>query len=244
VLARDMHILVVAGGARDRDIFHSLGFTDVTITNLGDDGSDLAPYRWESQDAEALTYSDDSFDWGFVNAGLHHCRSPHTALLELYRVARHGLLAIEARDNVLVRAAMRLGVIDEYERTAVADHQFLTGGVRNTPVPNYVYRWTEREVVKTISSAAPYARHEFMWFHELEWPLSIFEVSGRKWTGRVLKALHSPARFAVKLAPRQANLLAFAVLMPTLPRDLQPWLRASETGVVPGKDAAPERYGS
>lgn len=32
--ARDESVLVVAGGPNDRDVFRSLGFTDVTITNL------------------------------------------------------------------------------------------------------------------------------------------------------------------------------------------------------------------
>ena len=50
----------------------------------------MAPYRWELADAEALPYEDDAFDWAVISAGLHHCRSPHAALLELYRVARRG----------------------------------------------------------------------------------------------------------------------------------------------------------
>ena len=53
-----------------------------------------------------------------------------------------------------MRVAQRLGVVDEYELTAVADNGLPAGGVRNSPVPNYVYRWTEREVEKTIASAA------------------------------------------------------------------------------------------
>ena len=84
-----------------------------------------------------------------------------------------------------MRAAIRLGVVDEYELTAVADNAFRSGGVRNTGVPNYVYRWTEREVEKTIRSAAPHARDEFVWFHELELPLSVYEVGGgRRGLGR------------------------------------------------------------
>ena len=82
-----------------------------------------------------------------------------------------------------MRAAIRLGVADEYELTAVADNAFRSGGVRNTGVPNYVYRWTEREVEKTIRSAAPHARDEFLWFHELELPLSVLEVGGGRRRG-------------------------------------------------------------
>ena len=194
--------------------------------NLGEP-LDVAPYAWERQDAEALGHDDGSFDWGVVSAGLHHCRSPHVALLELYRVARRGLLALEARDSALMRAAIRLGVADEYELTAVADNAFSSGGVRNSAVPNYVYRWTEREVEKTIRSAAPHARDEFVWFHELELPLSVLEVGGgRRGLAKALRALQPAARAVARVAPGQANLFAFAVLKSD---ELQPWLRPGTT---------------
>jgi SAM-dependent methyltransferase len=242
VLDRTMKVLVVAGGPGDRDVFRSLGFDDVTITNVDDEAADVEPYRWERQDAEALTYEDGAFDWAVVSAGLHHCASPHRALLELYRVARRGLLALEARDSALMRAAIRLGVVDEYELTAVADHGFRSGGVRNGPVPNYVYRWTEREVEKTIRSAAPHARDEFLWFHELELPLSIFEVGGgRRALGRALRALEPAARAVARVAPGQANLFAFAVVKTD---ELQPWLRRGDGGPMPDEAEIRRRLGS
>jgi SAM-dependent methyltransferase len=211
---RGWRVLVVAGGEVDRQAFVATGFTDVTVTNLSDDGD-------EQQDAEALTYPDDSYDLAVISAGLHHCASPHRALLELYRVARHGILALEARDSALMRAAQRLGVVDEYELTAVADNGFSSGGVRNTAVPNFVYRWTEREVEKTIASAAPQRRHRFVWFRELELPVSVLELGGKaRW-----RFAAAPLRLVTKAFPRQANLFAFAVF-----RDgLQPWMRDDAT---------------
>ena len=38
------------------------------------------------------------------------------------------------------------------------------GGQRNTPIPNYVYRWTRREVEKTVLAFAPVAKHRFFLF--------------------------------------------------------------------------------
>jgi SAM-dependent methyltransferase len=214
VVRRDMQVLVVAGGDLDRRIFSAHRFLDVTFSNL-DEGKE-----GEHEDAEKLSYADASFDLAVISAALHHCRSPHLALLELHRVARVGLLALEARDSALMRLAIRLGVADEFELTAVADSGFRSGGVRNTPVPNYVYRWTEREVEKTISSAAPHCRHRFVYFRELELPVSVLELSGRgAWR------LASPLlRLVARIFPRQANLFAFAVFK----AGLQPWMR-SET---------------
>ena len=208
-------VLVVAGGQNDREALEACGFTDVTITNLDPAAGE------ERQDAESLSYGDGAFDFAVISAGLHHCASPHRALLELYRVGRYGLLALEARDSLLMRAAQRFGVVDDYELTAVAANDFKSGGVRNTATPNYVYRWTEREVVKTISSGAPEARHRYVWFRELELHASVLEASGRgAWRYAAL-----PLQAATKLFPRQANLFAFAVF-----RDgLQPWMRDAET---------------
>jgi ubiquinone/menaquinone biosynthesis C-methylase UbiE len=212
-LRTDMSVVVVGGGELDRTVLASRGFTDVTLTNLD-------PAQGEVEDAEALSYEDGSFDFGIVSAALHHCRSPHRALLELYRVTRVGVLALEARDSTLMRLANRMGVAEEYELTVVAAEGFRAGGVANSPVPNYVYRWTEREVEKTISSAAPERRHRFVWFRELELPVSILEATGK----RAWRFARWPLRALVTAFPGQANLFAFAVLK----EGLQPWMR-SET---------------
>jgi SAM-dependent methyltransferase len=215
LVERDWRVLVVAGGDLDREAFAAAGFTDVTVTNLAGDSDD------ERQDAEELTYDDDTFDLAVISAGLHHCASPHRAVLELYRVARRGILALEARDSALMRLAQRIGVVDEYELTAVADNEFAAGGVRNTAVPNFVYRWTEREVEKTIASAHPERRHRFVWFRELELPVSVLELGGKaKW-----RFAAAPLSLVTKLFPKQANLFAFAVFR----GELQPWMRDEST---------------
>ena len=211
VLSRDLALVVVGGGELDRSVLAAHGLENVTLTNLD-------PAKGEVEDAEALSYADGSFDFGIVSAALHHCRSPHRALLELYRVSRAGVLALEARDSTLMRLANRLGVAEEYELTVVAAEGFRAGGVANSAVPNYVYRWTEREVEKTIRSAAPERRHRFLWFRELELPLSVLEATGKS----AWRAARWPLRALVTVLPGQANLFAFAVLK----GDLQPWMRS------------------
>ena len=69
-----------------------------------------------------------------------------------------------------MRLGVRLGAVDEYELGAVAAHGLRSGGVANTSTPNYVYRWTEREVEKTVASFAPHARHRIRFFREFELP--------------------------------------------------------------------------
>jgi ubiquinone/menaquinone biosynthesis C-methylase UbiE len=236
-LERSHSILVVAGGPADRAALLAAGFENVTISNIDESASaeEFAPYRWARQDAEGLALDDGSYDFVLVSAGLHHCASPHLALLEMYRVARRGLLAIESRDSLLMRLAIVLHASDEFELTAVVAHDFASGGVRNTAVPNYVYRWTEREVEKTIASNAPYARHRILYFRELELPVSILEFRRNGLWALALRIATPVLGAVAKAFPSQANLFAFCVLKPELPRDLHPWLRSDGEAIVPNE---------
>lgn len=240
VLGRDDRVLVTCGGRLDRDVLHAAGLANVTITNLDEriTMDEYEPYAWQRADAEALPYDAGAFDWGLVAAGLHHCRSPHRALLELYRVSRRGVLGVESRDGLAMRAAVRAGLVDDYELGAVAAHGLAAGGVANTAVPNYVYRWTEREVEKTIASYAPHARHRFLFLHELELPEAVL-ASTRGRRGAALRALRPVARGVARVLPSQANLFAFAVVKEP---GLQPWLRPGPDGPEPDPAWLGERY--
>ena len=243
LLRRDMSVLVVAGGPADREAFYSLGFEHVTISNVDEEvaAAELAPYEWSYQDAESLGYEDGAFDLTVVSAGLHHCRSPHRALLELYRVARVAALALESRDSALMRAAVRLGAVDEYELAAVAAHGLEAGGVANTSTPNYVYRWSEREVEKTVASFAPHARHRIRFFREFELPEALLEVD-RGARARVLRLAAPVVAGVTRVLPSQANLFAFAIEKPRLPDDLQPWMRVEEGELRPDPAVIGRRY--
>ncbi|PWU25191.1 MAG: hypothetical protein C5B48_02545 [Candidatus Rokuibacteriota bacterium] len=233
LLRADMSVLVVCGGQADRDVLLSLEFEDVTVSNLGGEPEDVEPFHFAVEDAEALSYEDASFDLVAVSGGLHHCRSPHRALLEMCRVARQAVFVLESRDSLLMRGAVRLGIADEYELTAVAAHGCKAGGVRDTSTPNFVYRWTEREVRKAVASQAPHARPRIRFFHELELPFSVLGLRfGRP--GELAARVAEPALGLVtRLMPSQANLLAFCILEPVLPRDLQPWMRLEHGAPVP-----------
>jgi SAM-dependent methyltransferase len=242
---RDMEVLVVAGGPADRDAFHSLGFEHVTISNVDESvaAEELAPYAWSYQDAESLDYPDGSFDIAVVSAGLHHCRSPHRALLELYRVARVAALALESRDSALMRVAVKLGAVDDYELAAVAAHGYRAGGVANTSTPNYIYRWSEREVEKTVASFAPHARHRIRFFREFELPEAVVEID-RGARAQVLRLARPAVTMLTRMLPRQANLFAFLIEKPRLPGDLQSWMRVEEGELLPDQEVVGRRFGA
>jgi SAM-dependent methyltransferase len=232
-VSRGMRVLVVCGGAYDRDVLVRLGLRDVTIANLDERmrGDEFAPYGWSFEDAEQLTYPDDAFDAVIAHSGLHHCRSPHRALCEMYRVARRVALVFEPYDGPLARVAVRLGFGQEYELAAVADNGMTHGGLRNTEIPNFVYRWTEAEVRKVVRSYAPVGRQRFAFYYATRVPWRRLRMlRSRVLLGATVAALPL-VRLASLLAPRLANNFAFLVVKPAVPADLHPWLTTRD-GVV------------
>jgi SAM-dependent methyltransferase len=197
-----------AAARSTHDTLLAAGFANVVITNLDermDVYNEYEAYEWRHETPRALTAADDTVDWGLVHHGLHHCASPHRALGELLRVGRKGAIAFEARDSLVVRAGVRLGVVEEYEVTAVAANEGRWGGVRNGPVPNHVYRWTEREVRKTVRSLLPSHQHDIRFAYGLRVPAD--RLGHRKlvrWRKRppVVSGWH-PARAASCVPHRQ-----------------------------------------
>ncbi len=230
---RRTSVLVVAGGSNDRDTLRGLGFSAVTISNLDTRVApeEISPYSWCRQDAESLSFADEAFDSVVVHAGLHHCHSPHRALLEMYRVARHRVVVVEPCDNFTVRTLHRFGLAQTYEHAAVCDNQCLHGGVANGPIPNFVYRWTEREVEKTISAFAPLARHRFSYAYGLDEPCGPLREKGRL-KHVAVRSLMPLFRVYAAIFPKQRNLFAFMVEKPELPRDLFPWLVLGSDGAI------------
>jgi ubiquinone/menaquinone biosynthesis C-methylase UbiE len=88
-----------------------------------------------AEDLERLSFPDDSFDWSFISAAIHHLPRPALGVYELLRVSREGLIFIEPHDSWLVRSFVSMGLAQEYEE-----------------VGNYVYRWSEHDVKKLCRS--------------------------------------------------------------------------------------------
>lgn len=220
-------VLVVCGGPLDASVMRQVGFEDFTITNLDDCA---ASYR---QDAENLGYEDRSFDVVVVHAGLHHCHSPHRALLEMYRVARKVAVAFESRDSLMMRAAVRLGLTLEYETNAItADGK--SGGVANTGVPNFVYRWTERDVRNTIASYDPSRKPQIAYFYDLRIPIQRLTTDGRLTIRLAAHAVEPISKLIALIAPKQCNEFAFAV---SKNGPVHPWIR-QELGNLHGKPSS------
>ncbi len=155
------NVLIVGGSYQDAEILRNAGFRRMTLTNL----QDLADFKLPPMDgvelnalyadAEDMQIEDGSYDLVLAHEVLHHCRSPHKALLEMLRVSRGHVIVMEPNDSSLMRAFVKLRFSFPYELPAVIDHNYLEGGVRNTCVPNYIYRWNGRDMYQAAASYIP-----------------------------------------------------------------------------------------
>jgi ubiquinone/menaquinone biosynthesis C-methylase UbiE len=222
-LAQTDSVLVVAGGASDRDALVAAGIADGTISNVDYHGGarNYEPYPWRRLDGENLDLPDESYDWVVVHAGLHHFAIPARGVCEMLRVARKGIVCIEARDSLLMRLAVRAGITSDYELEPAFLSDGTGGGYRNGPIPNFVYRWTEREFEKTVCSFAPTHRHKFFYDYGFSVPTQRYSMLSnpvRRLAGGLIALL---AGIAVTIAPRQGNQFAFGAIKNV---SRQPWL--------------------
>ena len=144
----DNTILVLGAENLDKEVLEK--YSNIFFTNVNEQGGTEIKSNIFMQD---LPYNNNSYDYVITHAFIHHCSKPHAAILEMLRVAKFGIIFIESHDCFLTRLSCQLGFSEIYEYSTVKNDDH--GGVDNTNVPNFVYRWTEREVLKLISSYKP-----------------------------------------------------------------------------------------
>ena len=238
----DDQLLVVCGTELDREVLVAAGCASGVISNIDDTvpGAAVHPFEHTQQDVEALTYTDAAFDWVLVHHGLHHCRAPHRALAEMYRVARRGIIVFEPCRNVLVGIGRRLKVGQEYEVHAVAANALAAGGVNNEAIPNYVYRFTADEVVSTIRANVP----EYDITSQVEYYMEIHWHDLRKKRDRrplwLARLAYPFLRLLMCIRPSLANTMC--VVIPKSEK-LHPWLQHNDSGEVVPNQAWFQKFG-
>jgi len=223
---KNASILICGAGNLDKQVFLDLGFSDVTLSNLDEriDDGEYAPFKWKHENAEALSFNNSAFDYVIAHAAIHHTFSPHKVLTEMYRVAKRGLLAFESRDSILMRFLERSQLTQVYEYAAVYYNDCKYGGANNTETPNFIYRWTEREIEKTIQAYAPYFKHKFTYKYGAAFPCTP-ELEAKGSNKVILLKLIRPFYWLfAKIFFKQQNLFAFYIEKPTIPNSLLPWL--------------------
>lgn len=227
IIHRKMSLIVLCGDVIDADILRSLKFENVVISNIDSriNGDEFFPFNWSFQDAENLSFKDKSFDFGLVHSGLHHCYSPHKSLLELARVTRMGLVLFEPYDNWLSRVGVSLGFGQRFEHAAVFYNGCEFGGVKNSQIPNYIYRWNEAEIKKTINAWNVCGKSQFKFIYKMVIPWT--QLKGRKkwWVSYLTQIVLPLLKIFTFFFPRQSNNFAAVICHPRMHEDLYPWLK-------------------
>ena len=229
VIDADDSVLVQFAGAFDETVCSEVKLTNCTFTNIAPDTHSTGETSAVKFDAHRMPQPDKSFDHVIGHSGLHHCSRPHEALHEMYRLARKTVLFVENQDSLMMRAATRAGVVVWHELPAVVDGEYRSGGVDGTGVPNFVYRWTRREVRKAVASFDP-AYDIPIEFHS-EWNLGTGRVAAgilqRKLgmsSEQATRAFGTAHRILNATMARQGNI--FAVTVRKDLATLHPWMQS------------------
>lgn len=112
------------------------GYTNVLPTNIEDSLLKVSKQRgwiaeYRVENAEALSFADESFDYVLCKESYHHFPRPMIALYEMLRVARKGVVLIEPQDSH-------------------ADHPLTSGDAvaGYESIGNYIYTLSRRELQK------------------------------------------------------------------------------------------------
>jgi len=104
--------------------------------------------NYSAQNAESLSFSDNTFDYILCKETYHHFPRPYAALYEMIRVAKKGIVIIEPQDPV-TKMPLLLGVLNILTKL---NSSFTKKVWKNRfsyePVGNFVYKISEREFEK------------------------------------------------------------------------------------------------
>lgn len=167
-LPRKSKILVVSPSSQEVSFFFEKNYQDVTFgvyskNDFKSLSSNAKFGNFIKIDAWYIRFKDKYFDYTFANAILHHIDLPHLAVSELYRVSKRGVLIIEGNDSLVMRISTYFNFSEEYEKSATINEQ---GGLLGTSIPNYVYRWKEREIIKLLNSYNPEIFHKIYFAYD------------------------------------------------------------------------------
>lgn len=104
--------------------------------------------EWSEENAEKLSFDDNSFDYVLCKQSYHHFPRPYIAVYEMMRVARKGIILIEPND-VILHFPLLLAAKNLMDRINVdLINKYWKNRYSFEETGNYVYKVSEREIEK------------------------------------------------------------------------------------------------
>jgi len=105
--------------------------------------------NYKMENAEELSFADNSFDFSFCKESMHHFPRPFIAIYEMMRVARKGVILIEPFDSEQKTIYLKLfsvmkNILKKLTGKKIIHHD----SFRFEESGNYVYTISEREIEK------------------------------------------------------------------------------------------------
>lgn len=130
--------------------------TDIQVSSLQRALDEKYISEFKVENAEALTFEDDAFDFVFCKESYHHFPRPMVALYEMLRVARKGVILIEPQDaNAVIPSEMTFlesmkwvgqAIKNRIKSTLGLNRHYHYGNYETSG--NYVYTISRREIEK------------------------------------------------------------------------------------------------
>lgn len=128
---------------------------DCLATDICDDLLKIAKDKnyistYQKENAEFLSFQDNTFDYAFCKESYHHFPRPTIALYEMLRVARKGVILLEPNDAYINSSLIKI----IFRKTKALAKSFIRKETYNDvghqfePIGNYIFTISKRELEK------------------------------------------------------------------------------------------------
>lgn len=121
--------------------------TDLNIDFLGVAVNEKIIEFCAAENAERLTFENDSFDYVLCKESYHHFPRPYAAVYEMLRVAKSAVVIIEPQDPI-TKMPLLLLIINLLAPNSKLINKIWKNRFSYEPVGNFVYKVSEREFEK------------------------------------------------------------------------------------------------
>ena len=209
-IKKEDEVLIISGSITEVFILKKYGYENITITYYDEKTKINIEQEFKNINFIKLDLSKNNFDikkynYVIICNTLHHLNKPHQTILNLYDIANKGLMIFEGNDSFVTRILSKINLMETFENSAISKDG--KGGLLNSNVANYIYRWTEREIAKLLFSYDP--KHKNKLYFNYSYDLFNKEVQKKinfafKFFSPILKII---AHIIFKIFPNQGNIL-------------------------------------